>query len=106
MVNEKMIEPVHADRYRMKREGVLPKSCEAIAQAVINAAWTDFDPEDESTYPSSEHSPEGHRWVVNYVADNGKFNKYFRRRKFVDPKLWKTVFEYAAAESLQKAVVE
>lgn len=38
----------------------------AVAQAVVNAAWCGFDPDDESTWPNSTLAPSGHKWFVEW----------------------------------------
>ncbi len=35
-----------------------------VLQAGVNAAWTRFDPEDESTWPNSSLAPSGMPWLV------------------------------------------
>lgn len=54
-----------------------PKS---IAQDVINAAWTKFDPDNNSTWPKTI----GPWWVVTSDKDeeDGAFKAYFLDKKF------------------------
>jgi len=42
------------------------------AQAVINAAWTTFDPEDKETWPKSEYAPSGVLWLRIFIPNSIK----------------------------------
>lgn len=50
---------------------------EEIAQGVINAAWTDFNPKDDSTWPKAAVTPIHQPWLFDDGDSNigvGRFN--------------------------------
>ena len=72
-MNQKMIDAV-IDKFYVGRDeethsGKFLGEPEEIIQAVINALWTDFDAEDENTYPKCRFAKNGQRWVI--IDENG-----------------------------------
>lgn len=95
MVNEKMINTV----YDMT-DGI--EYAEEIAQAVINAAWTDFDPEDESTWPKTEMAPSGDKWVIQATNLMGEI--VFASMKFHLNTGWRYHVHYADPADIMRLV--
>ena len=41
---------------------------ESVLQAAINAAWTEFNPDNPDTWPKSEYAPSGMPWLCKNVS--------------------------------------
>ena len=66
-MNQKIIEAVsRAVKALQNRWHPSNIQCEAMAQAAINALWTDFDAGDENTWPVSRLTPSGDCWCCLY----------------------------------------
>jgi len=93
-VSEKMATAII---YEFENQSISLSQCsgrvhpQVMAQAVINAAWLKFDPDDEGTYPATPYAPSGKEWLTSDV--HGRFE----RKRFYKQWHWRNcgVTEYA-----------
>jgi len=88
--------PVSKKMIKATSDNVVYDICldlEGVAQAVINAAWTRFDPDDQSTWPTADMDNE-----ETYVVHNE--GSGIDVMIWIGPAWWKDILYYASPDDL------